>query len=149
MFPDLNEALAAADFVSAHLPVTAATRGLFNAERFAAMRSGAYFINTSRGGVVEEAALLRALQNGQLAAAALDVREVEPPATGPGLEELENVILTPHIGAFTREAQARTLEAVCSDADRLLCGEAAQNFVNFPRPLTAERLRSAYTGRPK
>ena len=143
LFADLNGALAAADFVSAHLPVTAATRALFNADRFAAMRSGAYFINTSRGGVVDEAALVRALQNGQLAGAALDVREVEPPATGPGLEQLENVILTPHIGAFTREAQTRTLEAVCSNADRLLSGQPAQNFVNFPRPLTAGRPRSA------
>lgn len=142
LYADLNQALAAADFVSAHLPVTAETRGLFNAGRFAAMRSSAYFINTSRGGVVDETALVQALQNGGLAGAALDVREVEPPTTRSGLEALENVILTPHIGAFTHEAQTRTFEAVCSDVDRLLSGQPAQNFVNFPQPLTDNRNRS-------
>jgi len=134
LFADLDSALKAADFVTIHLPLTAQTRHLFNSTRFAAMRRGACFINTSRGGVVDESALLLALRNGHLAGAALDVREIEPPAVREGLEQLDNVILTPHIGAFTHEAQARTFEAVCSDADRLLSGQAAQHFVNFPQP---------------
>ncbi len=130
----LEEALAEADFLTTHSPLTAETRHLFNARSFAAMKRGAFFINTSRGGVVDEAALLAALQSGHLGGAALDVREVEPPATRIGFEEMENVILAPHIGAATTEAQTRTFETVAADIERLLRGEAAVNFVNFARP---------------
>lgn len=147
----LEAALVQADFVTAHSPLTPATRKLFNAPTFAVMKRGAFFINTSRGGVVDEAALLAALQSGHLAGAALDVREVEPPpcsgalrppalgdhperrsqtaATG-AFETMENVILTPHIASFTHEAQTRTFEAVCADLERLLRGEPAVNAVN-------------------
>ena len=130
----LPEALAEADFVSAHLPLTPKTRLLFNAQTLAAMKPGAFFINTSRGGIVDEAALLAVLQAGQLAGAALDVREMEPPVTPNPLAAMENVILTPHTGAFTVEAQTRTFEAVCGDLDRVLRGEPTMNFVNFARP---------------
>ena len=108
-------------------------RRLFNERSFAAMKRGAYFINTSRGGVMDESALLAALQSGHLAGAALDVRETEPPSRRT-FETLDNVILTPHIGSFTTEAQTRTFEAVCDDLDRLLRGAPAINFVNIPQP---------------
>jgi D-3-phosphoglycerate dehydrogenase len=130
----LEEALAGADFVSVHLPLTDQTRHMFNTRTFAAIKRGAYFINTSRGGVVDERMLLLALQSGHLAGAALDVREIEPPQTRSTLEDLDNVILTPHIGAFTAEAQRRTFEAVCDDLHQVLRGEPAKNFVNIARP---------------
>lgn len=130
----LDETLDRADFVSVHLPLTGETRQIFNKKMFASIKPGAYFINTSRGAVVDEAALVEALQTGRLAGAALDVREVEPPGARGILESMPNVILTPHIGAFTLEAQQRTFEAVETDVDRLLSGQSALNFVNFARP---------------
>ena len=126
----LKEALTPADFVTVHSPLTPETKHLFNSPAFAAMKRGAFFINTSRGGVMDEKALLAALRSGHLAGAALDVRESEPPARS-AFEKMDNVILTPHFGAFTREAQARTFEAVSDDLGRLLRGEAVINCVNM------------------
>lgn len=130
----LQEALSTADFITVHLPLTRDTRHLFNRKTFGAMKAGACFINTSRGGLVDETALSEALQNGRLAGAGLDVREVEPPAARGSLESKPNVILTPHIGAFTVEAQTRTFEAVVADVERLLSGQPVVNSVNFDRP---------------
>jgi D-3-phosphoglycerate dehydrogenase len=129
-----EEALAAADFITTHSPLTPETRHMFNARTFALTKRGAFFINTSRGGVVDEAALLEALRSGQLGGAALDVREKEPSDGKSGLEQMDNVILAPHIGAFTTESQTRTFEAVAGDVDRVLSGQPALNFVNMARP---------------
>ena len=129
----LEQALAIADVVSLHLPLTQETRKLFDSRRFAAFKPGALLVNTSRGPVVDESALVGALQSRALAGAGLDVRELEPPVVGI-LESMPNVILTPHIGAFTVEAQQRTFEAVAEDVDRLLSGQPAKYFVNFERP---------------
>jgi D-3-phosphoglycerate dehydrogenase len=131
----LQDAVAQADFVTVHSPLTSETRHLFNDHTFAAMKKGAFFINTSRGGVMDEQSLLNALRTGHLAGAALDVRETEPPVARNDFASMDNVILTPHIGAFTVQAQTRTFEAVCGDLARLLRGEAALNFVNLSRPL--------------
>jgi D-3-phosphoglycerate dehydrogenase len=131
---NLEDALGVADFVSVHMPLTTETKRMFNAQLFSSAKRGAYFINASRGGVVDETSLIAALKSGQLGGAALDVRETEPPLARTELETMGNVILLPHVGAFTTEAQARTFEAVASDMERLLRGEAAANFVNFPRP---------------
>jgi D-3-phosphoglycerate dehydrogenase len=130
----LAEVLAVADFVTTHSPLTPETKRMFNAAIFAQMKPGAFFINTSRGGVVDESALLESLRNGHLGGAALDVREKEPPTEKLGFEQLENVILAPHIGAFTAEGQTRTFEAVATDIDRLLTGQPAINFVNMASP---------------
>jgi D-3-phosphoglycerate dehydrogenase len=132
--PTFEEVLAAADFVSTHSPLTPETRHMFDRRAFARMKPGAFFINTSRGGVVDEAALAEALRSGHLGGAALDVREKEPPAGTSSFDKMENVILSPHIGAFTVESQARTFEAVSSDLDRLLRGVPARNFVNIAGP---------------
>ncbi len=129
----LDEALAAAEVVSLHLPLTDATRGLLSAERFQVMKRGAVLINTARGALVDEAALAAALAAGHLGGAALDVREHEPPGDSP-LHGLDNVILTPHIASWTHEATARVLSTVAGDVDRVLRGEAAENFWNFARP---------------
>jgi len=126
--------LAQADFVACHVPLSKETRGLFSSDQFQQMKPTAFFVNTSRGEVVDEAALIQALDSGKLAGAALDVRSNEPPTAGP-LEQMENVILTPHIAAFTEEAQERVVAAVCQDVAAVLQGQQAQNAFNFSRPV--------------
>lgn len=130
---ELDALLAQADFVSCHLPLTAETRRCFNYQRFCLMKPGAFFLNLARGEVVDEAGLIRALQEKRIAGAGLDVREQEPPRAS-ALAGMANVILTPHIGAFTEEAQERVVAAVCQDITAVLEGRDARNFVNFPKP---------------
>lgn len=103
----LDALLAQADAVSLHVPLVPATRHLLDTRRLAQMRPGAVLINTARGGVVDEAALAAALREGHLAGAALDVFEHEPLTAGSPLEGVPNLVLTPHIGGVTREANAR------------------------------------------
>jgi D-3-phosphoglycerate dehydrogenase len=134
----LEELLKRADFVSCHAPLTPSTRGLFNYERFTAMKPTAFFLNLARGEIVDEAGLARALKEKRIAGAALDVRGQEPPAPGP-LNGLDNIILTPHIAAFTREAQQRVLNAVCADVTSVLRGSPAKNFANFAQPRCTAR----------
>lgn len=107
---DLDDLLAASDFVSIHLPLGAATRHLINASAIGRMKQSAFLINTARGGLVDEAALLDALRAGRIAGAALDVREHEPAPAPDPLVDLPNVILTPHVGAFSLEAGERVHE---------------------------------------
>ncbi|MGH8023887.1 MAG: hydroxyacid dehydrogenase, partial [Limisphaerales bacterium] len=130
---DLNSLLARSDFVSCHVPLTRETGNFFNYDRFCQMKPTAFFLNLSRGEVVNESDLLRALKDSKIAGAGLDVRQKEPPSSNP-FEGMENVILTPHIAAFTREAQERVVAAVCQDVASVLAGGAAKNFVNFPKP---------------
>ncbi len=129
----LDELLATADVVSCHVPLTEATRGMFDYARFGQMKPGAAFVNTSRGEVVDEEGLVRALQEEKIAGAALDVRSTEPPGPSP-LAEMDNVILTPHVAAFTREAQDRVVASVCRDVAAVLRGEPAVSYANFPLP---------------
>ncbi len=130
---NLDTLLGRADFVSCHVPLTSETRHFFNYERFCRMKPTAFFLNLARGEVVDENGLVRALKEMRIAGAGLDVREQEPPAATP-FAGMENVILTPHIAAFTREAQERVVAAVCQDVAAVLAGGAAKNFVNFPKP---------------
>ena len=130
---ELDELLRRADFVSCHVPETLETIGLFDYERFSRMKPTAYFVNTSRGRVVNEDDLVRALRDKRIAGAALDVRAKEPPAAGP-LNEMENVILTPHVAAFTAEGQDRVVTCVCRDVAAVLSGRPAKNFFNFATP---------------
>jgi glyoxylate reductase len=102
------------DFVSLHCPSTPETRHLIDAEALARMPSHAILVNTARGPVIDEAALVRALRAGQLAGAGLDVYEDEP-QLAPGLRELENVVLLPHIGSATHEAR-EAMGRLCVDA---------------------------------
>ncbi len=129
----IEAVLQRADFVSCHLPATSSTMNFFDDDKFALMKPSAYFINTSRGEVVNEEALLHALHERKIAGAALDVRAQEPPPPSP-LAEFDNVILLPHIGAFTTEGQTRVVTAVCKDVTAVLNGQAAKNFANFSRP---------------
>jgi lactate dehydrogenase-like 2-hydroxyacid dehydrogenase len=100
----LEQVLAEADFVSLHCPATPETRHLMNAERLARLRPGAYLVNTARGDVVDEAALVAALRGGRLAGAGLDVYEREPQVS-PELLAMENVVLLPHLGSATQETR--------------------------------------------
>jgi D-3-phosphoglycerate dehydrogenase len=129
----LAEVLGAADYVSLHIPENDETRGMFGAAEFAQMKPTAYFLNTARGGVVQEEALLDALQQRRLAGAALEVRQQEPAAPS-AFDAMDNVIQLPHLGAQTREAQHRVVTAICRDVAAVLRGAEARNFANFAKP---------------
>jgi D-3-phosphoglycerate dehydrogenase / 2-oxoglutarate reductase len=105
--------LAQSDYVSAHVPLNPGTRHLFDRESFAAMKPGAIFVNTCRGPVADEGALLEALQNGHLAAAALDVFEVEPLPNDSPLRSMPQVVLTPHMASSTEEAVHDMRREIC------------------------------------
>jgi (S)-sulfolactate dehydrogenase len=104
---ELGELVALADVISLHVPLVDSTRGLFGAERIAAMKPGAVLVNTSRGGIIDEAALAAALRSGQLGGAAIDVFEREPLPASPHFEGCPNLVLTPHVAGVTAEANER------------------------------------------
>jgi (S)-sulfolactate dehydrogenase len=105
--PDLELLLRKADVVSLHVPLTPSTRHLFNAKRLAQMKPTAVLINTARGGIIDELALIQALREERLAGAALDVFDHEPPLAGELPADLPRLILTPHIAGLTQESNTR------------------------------------------
>ncbi|KAG5548201.1 hypothetical protein RHGRI_013786 [Rhododendron griersonianum] len=107
-----DEALATADFISLHMPLTASTSKVLNDETFAKMKKGVRIVNVARGGVIDEEALVKALDAGIVAQAALDVFTVEPPPTDSKLVSDERVTVTPHLGASTMEAQTSVITSV-------------------------------------
>jgi D-3-phosphoglycerate dehydrogenase / 2-oxoglutarate reductase len=118
---DLNTLIQSADFITCHVPLLEETKHLFNAELISNMKSTAYLINASRGGVIDESALYNALCNGSIAGAALDVFETEPPLNNL-LIGLPNVICTPHIAAQTKEAQALTSIVIAEKIIQIIRG---------------------------
>lgn len=127
---ELPALLADSDIVSLHLPLTEATRGLVGRDALARMKPDAVLINTSRGPIVDEAALVDALRSGGLAAAGLDVFSVEPvPADNP-LLTLPNVVLTPHVTWYTADTMRRYLEFAVDNCERLRDGRDLVNVVN-------------------
>lgn len=102
---DFDDVVERSDFISIHVPLTAETRGIIGVEALRRMKPTSFLINASRGGVVDEAALAKALHNGHIAGAALDVYEDEPLAAESPLRDAPNLVLTPHLGASTAEAQ--------------------------------------------
>lgn len=100
---DVNELISSSDFISLHVPLNEHTRHMIGEEQIETMKDGAYIINTARGGLVDEAAVAKAIQQGKLGGIALDVYEVEPVTSSP-LFGLDNVVMTPHTGAHTNEA---------------------------------------------
>jgi phosphoglycerate dehydrogenase-like enzyme len=120
----LDALLAEADIVSLHLPLSEATTALIDAKAFARMKPGAILINTARGGLVDEAALVEALRNGRLAAAGLDVFAHEPPDSADALFALPNVVLTPHIAWLTTGTFDRSFVLAAENCRRLAAGEA-------------------------
>lgn len=125
----LPELLARADVVSLHCPLKDDTRGLIGAEAFAQMKPGAILINTSRGAVVDHAALLDAVQSGRLAGAGLDVFPEEP-AIPADLLALDNVVCTPHVGSNTAETRARMAADCAAQILDALAGRRPVNIVN-------------------
>jgi len=118
----LPELYVKADFISFHLPLTPESKGMVNGQAFAQMKRGVRIVDAARGGIIDETALLAALESGQVAAAALDVYATEP----PGLTALvahPNVVATPHIGAQTEEAQDRAAEDIASEVLNVLRGD--------------------------
>ena len=118
-----DELLAMSDFVSIHAPLLPATRGLFNAEVFRKMKKGALLINTARGPLVDETALIAALDSGYLGGAALDVVTTEPLAQDSKLLGRDNVILTPHTAFYSVEALDELQTKCATDVARVLSGE--------------------------
>jgi phosphoglycerate dehydrogenase-like enzyme len=125
----LDDLLREAHVVSLHLPLTADTRGLIDARALALMRPDAVLINTARGPLVDEAALVRALAEGSIAGAGLDVFRREPPAPDDPLLAMENAVLTPHIAAGTRDAWRTKMRAIAANLARVAAGEAPNNLV--------------------
>jgi len=103
----LDALVATADVISIHVPLTASTRGLFDAARIAAMKRGAVLVNTARGGIVDEAAVAAALKSGHLGGAALDVFEVEPLGASNAFSGCPNLLLTPHIAGVSTDSNSR------------------------------------------
>ena len=116
---ELDELLAGSDFVSLHCPLTPQTRHLIDAAALRRMRSSAFLINTARGGVVDQAALIDALNTGEIAGAAIDVTDPEPPPPGDPIYTTQNLLVLPHIGSATRTARARMTELA---VENLLAG---------------------------
>lgn len=127
---DVNDLVAGADFVSVHVPLTPATKGIVGAAQFQRMKKSAYLINTSRGPVVDEAALIEALRAGEIAGAGLDVFEQEPPASDNPLLKMENVIVSPHNGAATFESMERMATHAAAGIIATLNGERPKYLMN-------------------
>ena len=126
---DLESLLLQSDFVSVHAALTDETRHMLGAKQLSLLKKSAYLVNCARGEIVDEAALAAALRAGEIAGAALDVFEKEPP-TGSPILAAEPTSLTPHLGASTKEAQVRVGETVVEDVLRVLAGQKPESCVN-------------------
>lgn len=127
----LTQLLTDSDIISLHLPLTEQTTGLIDRDALARMKPTALLVNTSRGPIVDEAALIEALQSGRLAAAGLDVFAEEPVDPTNPMLALDNVVLTPHVVWYTRDTMGRYLAEAIDNCRRLRDGKALRNVVNF------------------
>ena len=128
----LDEVIENADYITVHMPLTADTKHMLNADAFGRMKDGVRVFNCARGGIIDEAALIEALNSGKVAAAGLDVYEDEPPAEDSPLRQIENLVLTPHLGASTQEAQENVGIDVAKQMIEALKGEMVRNALNMP-----------------
>ncbi|HOB90743.1 MAG: phosphoglycerate dehydrogenase [Bacillota bacterium] len=139
---DLDDLCRQSDFITVHTPLNEQTRGLIDARRLGLVKPGVRIVNCARGGIIDEAALIEALKSGTVAAAALDVYENEPP-TSSELLALDNVVLTPHLGASTEEAQDNVAIDAARQVINVLKGQSFRNAVNLPSidPETYDHLK--------
>ncbi len=126
---DLEQVISNCDFLSVHLPLTEETRNMISTQQLQAMKQGSYVINTARGGIVNEAALYEALVSGHLNGAAMDVVETEPMTADHPLLSLENVVVTPHIGMYSKEAISAVSEICAENVVACLTGGELRNRV--------------------
>jgi D-3-phosphoglycerate dehydrogenase len=122
---DFDTLLKTSDYVSVHAPLMAATRGMMNADAFAKMKKGAYIVNTARGPLIDEPALIAALDAGQIGGAGLDVVTAEPLAKDSPLLGRDNVIVSPHTAFYSIEALTELQSKCAMDVARVLSGEKA------------------------
>jgi len=136
----LDEVLARADFLTVHLPKTPETAGLLGADRLGLVKPGVRIVNTARGGIIDEKALAEAVSDGRVAGAALDVFEQEPTTSSP-LFELPSVVVTPHLGASTREAQDKAGMTIAEQVELALAGDFVPFAVNIAAADAPEGVR--------
>ena len=127
---DLDDLLRQADVVSVHVPLTSETNGLFDRRRFEVMKPGSFFINTSRGGVVDQDSLVEALDSGHLRGAGLDVTDPEPLPPNHPLLHRPNVLVTPHVASATLEGRRRIFLAALAQMVAVLDGEQPEHLIN-------------------
>ena len=126
-----EEMFKTSDFLSVHVPLSSETQGLIGRKELSWMKPTAFLINTSRGEIIDEPALIEALQQGKIAGAGLDVFAKEPPETSHPFFQMENVILTPHTGALTRDAVAQLAEGAAQNAIDVLEGRKPSYSINW------------------
>lgn len=129
---ELNDLIAQADYITVHTPLTAETKHLISTDAFSKMKKGVRIVNCARGGIIDEAALVAAIKEGKVAAAALDVFEKEPIDPASELLKLNNIITTPHLGASTEEAQVNVAIEVAEIVRDALLGKGIRNAANYP-----------------
>jgi D-3-phosphoglycerate dehydrogenase / 2-oxoglutarate reductase len=142
LLPTLKELLSSSDVVSLHLPLNPETHKIMNAERFAQMKLGAIFINTARGGHVDESALIAAVDSGHLFGVGLDVTDPEPPHPDDAILQHPKIVVTPHIASGTKDSKARIYEITLEQVFMVARGEQPPHLVNpevWPKVL--EKLR--------
>ncbi len=138
----LDEVIETADYITVHMPLTEDTKHMLNEDAFAGMKDGVRIFNCARGGIIDETALVAALESGKVAAAGLDVYEDEPPVEDHPMRGVENLVLTPHLGASTAEAQENVGIDVAKQMIEALNGGRVINALNMPSvdPQVLEKL---------
>ncbi len=129
---DLKSLLKKSDYITVHTPLTDETNHIISDKEFEMMKKGVRIINCARGGIVDEAALIKAITSGKVAGAALDVYEEEPPSKDSKLLKLDKVVLTPHLGASTEEAQVNVAIDIANTVRDILLNRCVRNAVNMP-----------------
>jgi D-3-phosphoglycerate dehydrogenase len=137
----LDTLLTSSDYITLHMPLADSTRHLFNKDTISKMKRGAFLINCARGGLIDEKALVEALESGQLSGCALDVFETEPPSPNDPLLKRSDVVLTPHLGASTEEAQVQVSLEVAEQVLGYVKEGALKNALNVPN-ITVEQIES-------
>src|SRR5699024_3010810 len=142
----VNEVCEKADFITVHTPMTKETYHLISTEQFGKMKKGVRLVNCARGGIIDEEALYQAIQDGIVAGVSLDVFEEEPPTESP-LLQCPEVVVTPHLGASTEEAQENVAIDVSEEILHVLRDEPFKNAVNLPSvPTEVMRKLNPYFG---